>query len=65
MTVTEREIQGLPSFKAKGEVVDDRKLQEKLREVFARKYADEWTDYEHLFKFEDGSRVVVRYIPVA
>lgn len=64
VTVTEREIQGLPSFKAKGEIVNDGKMHERLREVFAKKYPEDWPDHVDLFRFEDGKRVMVRYTPI-
>jgi hypothetical protein len=64
ITVTEREIAMLPSFKARGEIVTDRKMQERLREVFAKKYAAEWPEAEDLFHFENGKRVLVKYVPV-
>jgi hypothetical protein len=65
-TATEREIQHLPSFAARGELVKDAKLEEKMFEVFARKYTDGWSDHEDSFRngFKDGSRVMVKYTPV-
>jgi hypothetical protein len=65
-TATEREIQHLPSFAAQGELVNDVELQEKMFEVFAKKYPDGWSEHESDFRsgFKDGKRVMVKYRPV-
>lgn len=54
-----------PSFDATGKLVDDPKLQERLYEVFAKKYPGGWKSHEANFKngFKDGSRVMVEYTP--
>jgi hypothetical protein len=64
-TATERELQNLPSFMARGELVKDVKLQEKMFEVYAKKYPEGWGQHESSFRngFKDGSRVMVRYTP--
>ena len=65
-TATERELQGLPSFAARGELVNDAKLQEKMFEVYAKKYPDGWKEHESAFRngFKSGDRVIVKYTPV-
>jgi hypothetical protein len=54
-----------PSFAATGKLVDDPKLQERLYEVFAKKYPGGWKTHEANFRsgFKDGSRVMVEYTP--
>jgi hypothetical protein len=54
-----------PSFAATGKLVDDPKLQERLLEVFARKYPGGWKTHEANFRngFKDGTRVMVEYTP--
>lgn len=56
-----------PSFDATGALVDDPKLQEKMFEVFAKKYPEGWKRHEAGFRtgFKDGSRVMVAYTPAA
>jgi hypothetical protein len=63
---TEREIQHLPSYAARGELVNDPKLQEKMFEVYAKKYPDGWEKHESDFRngFKSGDRVIVKYTPV-
>lgn len=65
-TATERELSPLPSFKARGELVNDTKLQEKMFEAFAKKYPDRWQEHEGDFRngFKSGDRVMVKYTPV-
>jgi hypothetical protein len=54
-----------PSFAAAGKLVDDPKLQERLFEVFAKKYPGGWKTHEANFRngFKDGTRVMVEYTP--
>jgi hypothetical protein len=54
-----------PSFQAKGALVDDPALQERMFEVFAKKYPEGWKRHEDGFRtgFKDGSRVMVAYTP--
>jgi len=62
--VSEKDLAGLPSFMAKGEVVNDPATWKLLRETFAKKYAsDGWDRHGPMFQFEDGNRVVVKYTP--
>lgn len=54
-----------PVFCARGQIVSDRAVIEKLLEVFPKKYADRWPQHEQRFRqgFADGSRVLIRYTP--
>ena len=54
-----------PSYDATGSLVKDPALQEKMFEVFAKKYPDGWPRHEEGFRkgFQDGSRVMVAYKP--
>lgn len=63
---TESDLKGMPSFEASGELVNDAKLQEKMFEVYAKKYSEGWGQHESSFRngFKDGSRVMVKYTPV-
>lgn len=56
-----------PSFDARGELVSDPKVQERLMEELGRKYPDGWKRFEQRFRegFRTGDRVVVRYTPTA
>ena len=62
----ESELSHLPSFMARGELVNDVKLQEQMFEAFAKKYPDGWKEHESGFRngFKSGDRVIVKYIPV-
>lgn len=55
-----------PSFRATGSIVRDRAVEERLLEVFAAKYPERWPSHAESFRsgFADGSRVVVKYVPV-
>jgi hypothetical protein len=54
-----------PTFFARGEIVKDRSVMERMLEVYAKKYADRWSQHEQRFRqgFADGSRVLIRYTP--
>jgi hypothetical protein len=54
-----------PSFRARGEIVDDDAIEALLLETYARKYPEGWKRYEENFRqgFKDGKRVVVKYSP--
>ena len=56
-----------PSFAAKGSFVRDPAIYEKLFTTYAQKYPDGWPKYEARFRdgLKDGSRVLMRYEPVA
>jgi hypothetical protein len=56
-----------PRFVAEGAFVRDPAVYEKLFATFARKYPDGWPKYETRFRegLKDGSRVLMRYRPVA
>lgn len=56
-----------PSFAAEGAFVRDPAAYEKLCATFAKKYPDGWPKYEQRFRegLRDGSRVLMRYRPVA
>jgi len=70
MTVTERELQDLPSFMATGAVVEDPRVRNLMLATYAKKYHEpgsyvDWESAEEEFKsgFRDGERVLVRYKP--
>lgn len=54
-----------PSFKAKGEIVKDPKMEEVLFKTFASKYPQGWPKHEQGFRsgFKDGSRILIKYVP--
>jgi hypothetical protein len=56
-----------PSFAAKGSFVKDAAIHDRLFATFAKKYPDRWPGYEARFRdgLKDGSRVLMRYDPVA
>jgi hypothetical protein len=56
-----------PTFAATGSFVRDPAAYEKLYAAFAKKYPQGWTQYETRFRdgLRDGSRVLMRYQPVA
>jgi hypothetical protein len=56
-----------PSFSARGEVIRDAALQQRLMETFAKKYPAGWKKHEEGFRkgFETGERVLVRYTPAS
>ena len=55
-----------PAFRATGSIVRDRAIEEHLLETFARKYPDRWPSHAEAFRsgFADGSRVLVKYLPM-
>jgi hypothetical protein len=54
-----------PAFEARGALVKDAALEERLMADYAKKYPDGWTKFEKSFRdgFKSGDRVVVRYTP--
>lgn len=56
-----------PTFAAEGAFVRDPAVYEKLCATFAKKYPQGWPKYEANFRngLRDGSRVLMRYRPVA
>jgi hypothetical protein len=56
-----------PSFVARGAIVQDPKVLDLMFETYAKKYPDRWPGYAEKFRtgMKDGSRVLVRYTPVA
>lgn len=54
-----------PSFTATGSLVKDAALEKLLMEDFARKYTARWESHAEPFRkgFQDGSRVLVKYVP--
>jgi hypothetical protein len=54
-----------PAFEAKGELVRDPAVEQKLMEDYARKYPEGWTRFAEKFRegFKSGERVLVRYTP--
>jgi hypothetical protein len=54
-----------PSFEATGSLVTDPKMQEELMKIYAKKYPDGWATFSERFRkgFQDGSRVLVKYVP--
>lgn len=55
-----------PIFTAKGSLVRDPAVYDRLFATYAKKYPDGWPKYESRFRsgLQDGSRVLVRYEPV-
>jgi hypothetical protein len=56
-----------PSFEASARVDKDRAAFDRLLAAYAVKYPDEWSKWKPRFEssYTDGSRVVIRYSPVA
>jgi hypothetical protein len=56
-----------PEFKARASIDTDPEVFERLMASFAKKYADGWDKWEPRFRkgYGDGSRVVIRYTPIA
>jgi len=56
-----------PAFTAKGALVRDPAAYERLCATYAKKYPDGWPKFEARFRdgLKDGSRVLVRYEPIA
>ena len=54
-----------PTFMARGDLVKDHAIEERLMADYAKKYPDGWAKYEQAFRdgFKSGERVVVRYTP--
>jgi hypothetical protein len=54
-----------PSFRAKGEIVNDPKRYDQLFAAFAAKYPDRWSRWEKSFRegLASGERVLIRYTP--
>jgi hypothetical protein len=56
-----------PAFQAKGELVHDAAVEEKLMAEYAHKYPDGWSKFADAFRegFKSGDRVLVRYTPAS
>ena len=56
-----------PSIRARGELVRDDKLYDRLCSIYAVKYAERWSRWESSFRdgLRSGERVLIRYTPVA
>lgn len=56
-----------PTFTARGAIVRDPAMYDRLYATFAKKYPDRWPGYETRFRdgLRDGSRVLMRYDVVA
>ena len=54
-----------PSFEARGEVVHDAAVEQRLIDEYARKYPEGWARFADKFRdgFKSGDRVLVRYTP--
>jgi hypothetical protein len=54
-----------PAFEARGALVRDTALEQRLMDDFARKYPEGWSRYAESFRegFKTGERVLVRYTP--
>ena len=54
-----------PSFEARGALVHDAAIEERMLAEYARKYPDGWKRFADSFKegFKSGDRVLVRYMP--
>jgi hypothetical protein len=55
-----------PSLRARGELVTDEKLYDKLCDTFAVKYSSRWPRWDKSFRegLRSGERVLVRYTPL-
>ncbi|HYC23147.1 MAG TPA: hypothetical protein VEI94_10610 [Candidatus Bathyarchaeia archaeon] len=55
-----------PSIRARGELVRDEKLYDRLCGIYAVKYAERWSRWESSFRdgLRSGERVLIRYTPV-
>jgi hypothetical protein len=56
-----------PTFLARGSLEKDPTVFERLLAAFGRRYAEEWGKWESRFRegYAEGSRVVIRYRPIA
>ena len=54
-----------PAFDARGEVVHDGAVEQRLMDEYARKYPEGWSRFADKFRagFKNGDRVLVRYAP--
>ena len=54
-----------PAFEARGEVVHDGAVEQRLMDEYARKYPEGWSRFADKFRdgFKSGERVLVRYTP--
>jgi general stress protein 26 len=54
-----------PSFTAKGSLVKDPEVNKVMFEMYAKKYANDWSSYEKKFRegLTDGSRTLIKYEP--
>ena len=54
-----------PAFEARGEVVHDAAVEQRLMDEYARKYPEGWSHFAEKFRdsFKSGERVLVRYTP--
>ena len=54
-----------PAFDARGEVVHDGAVEQRLMDEYARKYPEGWSRFADKFRdgFKSGERVLVRYTP--
>ena len=54
-----------PAFEARGEVVHDAAVEQRLMDEYARKYPEGWSRFADKFRdgFKSGERVLVRYTP--
>lgn len=54
-----------PAFDARGEVVHDAAVEQRLMDEYARKYPEGWSHFADKFRdgFKSGERVLVRYTP--
>ncbi len=64
---TPEKVKAAPNFVAKARLDKDRAVFDRLLAAYAVKYADEWGKWKPRFEssYADGSRVVIRYSPVA
>jgi len=56
-----------PAIRARGALVKDDKLYQRLCDIYASKYPDRWPRWEQSFRegLRSGERVLIRYTPVA
>jgi len=64
---SQEKVKAAPSFVARASIEKDRAVFDRLLAAYALKYPDEWEKWKPRFEssYADGTRVVVRYSPIA
>jgi hypothetical protein len=55
-----------PSFVATGQLADEADMRQAMLDTYAKKYPGDWEKFAEKFRtgFKDGSRVLIKYMPV-